>query len=339
MLPSRVGPYEIKSEIGGNERGRVFEAFDPRSNRAVALKMIQSQSLFTLTGKRKFDDQLNTLQALTHPNLMPIIDFGDEDRRPYIVMPLMAGNLTRKMEGGPLPVGKVLELARALAAGLDHAAANGVYHTDLKPNNVLFDIHDHLFIGDLGIAQVIESLSAANRPEVNPHYMSPEQVRKRKPTGQAQQYSLAALLFHLLSGEVLFAGATDLVASFKHTSERPRSINQLRPELSEAFGEVLGKALKKVPADRYSSSVEFVANLVRAYGGAITPEEVRADRASASPAVRTPQMVLPQAGPPTIQLPGITNAARARMLVVLSISLSICICAASGVLFSLMESP
>ncbi len=251
----------------------------------------------------------------------------------------MAGNLTTKIQGGLLPVGKVHELARALAAGLDYAAANGVYHTDLKPNNVLFDIHDHPVIGDLGIAQVIESLSAANKPEVNPHYMSPEQVLKRKPTGQAQQYSLAALLFHLLSGEVLFSGATDLVASFKHTSERPRNIHQLRAELSEAFSEVLGKALRKVPAERYSSSGEFVANLVRAYGGAITPEEVRTNQASSSPAMRIPQTVLPQTGPPTIQLPGITNPARARMLVVLSISLSICICAASSVLFSLMESP
>jgi len=339
MLPSRIGPYEIIAEIGGNERGRVFKAYDPRSNREVALKMLRSQSLFTLTGERKFTEQLTHLKALTHPNLMPIIAFGDEDNRPFIVMPLMAGNLTQRMGQGRLPVGEVLDWFQALAAGLDYAAANGIVHHDLKPNNILFDVHNHPVVGDLGIFQVVDSLSAASSPQINPYYVSPEQVRRRKLTGQAQEYSLATILFHALSGETLFSGATDLVAGFKHTSERPRSIHRIRPELNEAFAEVLKKALSKEPAKRYPSAVAFVGDLVRAYGGAITPEEVRSEPAMPSQSARPDARSQPPVLSAAIRQPELTNAVRARMVLTLLISLSVCICGAVGMLLSLFESP
>jgi serine/threonine-protein kinase len=339
MLPSKVGPYEIQAEIGGNDRGRVFRAFDPRSNREAAVKMLRSQSLFTLTGERKFNEQLGVLQALTHPNLMPIIDFGDEDNRPFFVMPLMAGNLTQKMEAGPLPVGEVLDWFKGLAAGLDYAAVNGMVHHDLKPNNILFDVHGHPIVADLGIVQVIESLSAANSPRVNPYYMSPEQVRKRKLTGMAQQYSLAAILFHALAGETLFSGATDLVASFKHTSERPRSIRRLRPELNEAFAEVIKRALSKEPDRRYPSAAAFVAELVKAQGGAIAPEEVRPEPSSPSRPARPPSAAPPPVRSPAVQPADLTPAVRARMVLALGISLAVCICGAVGVLLALFETP
>ncbi|HUF39071.1 MAG TPA: serine/threonine-protein kinase [Anaerolineales bacterium] len=339
MLPSNVGIYEIQSEIGGNERGRVFRAVDPRTNREVAVKMLRSQSLFTLTGQRKFNEQLARLKSLTHPSLLPIIDFGEEDNRPFIVMALMAGNLTQRMESGPLPAGEVLDWSRNVAAALDFAAANGIVHHDLKPNNVLFDGNSRPYVADLGIFQVIDSLSAANSPRVNPYYASPEQVRRRKLTGQSQQYSLAAILFHALSGQVLFSGATDLVASFKHTSERPRDIHRLRPEMSEAFGEVLKKALAKVPQDRYPSTEAFVMDLVRAQGGALSVEDVqRAAAASPQPARQPPPDQRPVPAP-AIRREDLTPALRARRLLALAISLSACVCWAIGALTQFLDSP
>lgn len=339
MLPSRIGPYEIKSEIGGNERGRVYEAFDPRSNRKVAVKAIASQSLFTPTSKRKFDEQLARLQALKHPGLMPIVDFGDEDNRPYFVMPLMIENLTRKMEAGPAAVDEAVEWFQGFASALDQAASAGVIHNDIKPNNVLFDEHGHGVIGDLGIVQVIESLSAANKPTINPYYTSPEQVRRRNLTGLSQQYSLAALLFHVLSGQVLFGGATELVASFKHTSERPRNIRQLRPELNEVFGEVLLKALSKDPAHRFRSSGEFMANLARAKGGTLTIHEVQGAWAGPPRAAQQIPSAPPRIAAPAIRPQQATTPAQLRMLLVLGFSLSICICAAVGMVLSLAQSP
>jgi serine/threonine-protein kinase len=236
-------------------------------------------------------------------------------------------------------VGEVLDWFGGLAAGLDYAAANGIVHHDLKPNNILFDIHNHPFIGDLGIFQVIESLSAANSPRVNPYYESPEQVRRRKLTGLAQQYSLAAIMFHALAGEVLFSGATELVASFKHTSERPRSINKLRSELNEAFSEVLKRALSKEPEKRYATSVAFIAELIKARGGAITPEEVRQDPARTAGPARPPSAPLPAAKSPAVSQPELTGPVRMLLLLALGISTAACLCVMVGVIFSLFDAP
>ncbi len=276
MVLKMVGRYEIESKIGGNERGAVYKARDTESNRDVALKLLAGQSLFTMTTQKKFAQQMAALKALSHPALLPLLDFGAEDNRPFIVMPLMQGNLSEKIAAQPMEVDAALAVCRQIGDAFDYAAANNHFHLDLKPNNILFDEHDHPFVADLGLVQVINSLSAANTPQVNPYYMSPEQVRRRPMTSGAHVYSLAAMLFHMLTGQVLFPAATETVASFKHTSERPRSIRQLRGDLTKGFDAVMERALEKRPEERFPNCRTFVQQLVSAQGGALSAHEVRA---------------------------------------------------------------
>ena len=312
MPISQVNRYEIRAEIGGNERGAVYRAYDPESNREVAVKLLSGNSLFTLTTQKKFSQQLSALRSLNHPALLPILDFGEEDSRPFIVTTLMEGNLTQRMTGEPLIVTEVLDMFRVIAGGLDHAASQGNFHLDLKPNNILFDAAGNPYIGDLGLVQVIDSLSAARRPQVNPYYTSPEQVRKRPITSESHVYSLAAMLFHVLTGQVLFSGASDMVAWFKHTSESPRNIRTLRADLSPAFNAVMQRALEKQPAERYKTCVAFIDQLTRAQGGALRPEDVRASaRAARAEPERFPMKtarVLESQEPPIRQASGTTRA-------------------------------
>ena len=274
MVPDQVGRFQMQVKIGGNERGAVYEAIDTDNNLRVAVKLLDARSLYTLTTQKKFTQQMAALKALKHPSILPLIDFGAEDNRPFIVMPLMMGNLEQRIQAETFTVEEALDLVGKIGSGLDYAAGNNYFHLELKPSNILFDEHGHPFIADLGLVQVINSLSAANKSTVNPYYMSPEQVRRRSLTVRSHEYSLAALLFHMLTGQVLFTGATELVAGFKHTSESPRSIRSLRSDLTKSFDKVIDRALKKNPEDRFSDCSTFVRMLVSALGGMITPEEV-----------------------------------------------------------------
>lgn len=288
MFPTKIENYEISEQIGGNERGAVYKARDTESNRDVAVKLLEAQSLFTLTTQKKFTQQMEKLKALSHPALLPLLAFGSQDNRPFIVMPLMVENLSARISGQQMDVGNALQICGQIGDALDYAATNGVYHLDMKPNNVLFDDHGHPFVADLGLVQVINSLSAANTPQINPYYMSPEQVRRRPLTAPSHVYSLAAILFQMLTGQTLFTGASELVASFKHTSEKPRGVRTLRSDLTKGFDAVMARGLEKRPEERYPSCRTFVQQLVAAQGGAISPEEVRAQDFS-TPAQRTPQ--------------------------------------------------
>jgi serine/threonine-protein kinase len=283
MQPKQIDRFEILSPVGSNERGTVYRALDTQSNREVAIKLLSAQSLFTTSTQRKFTQQMAILKAITHSSILPIIYYGSEDNRPFIVTPLMVGNLTDKIEKQTYAIDEALNLCANVGDGLDVAASHNQFHLDLKPNNILFDSHGHPFISDLGLVQVINSLSAAKKPEVNPFYMSPEQVRRRKLTAEAHVYSLGAILFHMLTGEVLFTGASNLVASFKHTSENPRRIRTLRREVTKAFDAVLYRGLEKHPEERYPSCRIFVQQLRKAQGGAISPEQVYAETRREAP--------------------------------------------------------
>ena len=338
MLPKKVDRYEIRSQIGGNERGAVYQALDTETNRDVALKLLAGQSLFTLTTQKKFAQQMTVLQGLSHPAMLPLIAFGAEDNRPFIVMPLMTGNLAARITASPFDVQEALRICGRIGDALDFAASNNQFHLDLKPNNILFDNQGQPFLADLGLVQVINSLSAANPPQVNPFYMSPEQVRRRRLTAPAHVYSLAAILFHMLTGQTLFTGASDLVASFKHTSEAPRSIRTLRSELTRSFDAVMNRALQKRPEDRYPSCRTFIQQLIGAQGGSISPDEVRSadftaappQQAARAPQMRSPQIRRPQAAPQGIpqltpqQAEELRNRVR-RVMLAMGVGLSLCI--------------
>jgi hypothetical protein len=276
MFPQQIGRFEIQGQIADNERGTVFRAFDPQLQREVAVKLLKTQHLYTMTAQRIYKEEAEKIRRLNHAAILPVYDYGDEDTRPYIVMPLTpGGSLTDQLKkNGPLPLGKAVEIFTLLADALDYAASMGVYHLDLKPNNVLFDQHGHPFLSNLGLVQIIDALTTAKARITNSSYISPEQVRGRTVDARSQVYSLGAMLFESLTGQPLFGGASEMVTAFKHVSERPRRPRSLRPDLPEAVDQVLLRAVEKRPEDRFQSAREMMRMLERAQGGLIPPEVV-----------------------------------------------------------------
>lgn len=273
MLPTQIGRFQIISQIGENERGFVYRAFDPQLQREVAVKLLKSQYLYTLTATRNFTAEAEKLRQLQHPAILPVYDYGDEDNRPFLAMPLLTGgNLAERLsKSGPLSLKETLEVFTPIAAALDHAAAHGLIHQDLKPGNILFDQNNRPFLTDLGLMQIIDALTSAKAPRPNPHYISPEQVRDRELDARTHVYGLGAILYEVLTGKPLFSGASEMVTAFKHVSELPRPPRTWRPELPEAAEAVLLHAVEKHPDDRFQTAQEFLAALERSQGGSIPP--------------------------------------------------------------------
>ncbi len=273
MQLKKIGRFTVRTKIGENERGIVYLAQDDQNQREVAVKLLKSQFLYTLTAERKFQERAERLRGLDHPAILPLYDFGDEDNRPFLVMPLMpGGNLAERLRGGPLSPEEVIQIFTPLAEALDYCAGLGVFHHDLKPSNILFDDMDRPYLGDLGVLQIIEDLSTAKAPQANPFYISPEQVRDRPVEARTHVYSLAAMIYESLTGQPVFSGASPMVTTFKHVSENPRRPRQLRPDLPEAFDQVLLKALEKRPAERYPTCRLFLRALESARAGRLPPE-------------------------------------------------------------------
>ena len=285
MFPKQIGRFEIKGKIGENERGTVFSAYDPQLQREVAVKLLKTQYLYTMTAERIFKEEAEKIRSLNHPAILPVYDFGDEDNHPFIVTPLMpGGNLSDLIKkNGALPLNQAIEIFTPLADAFDYAASQGVFHLDIKPNNVVFDQHGHPFLADLGLVQIIDALTTAKAPITNSGYISPEQVRGSGFDTRAQVYSLGAMIYETLTGQTLFIGVSEMVTAFKHISERPRPPRSLRPELPEAVDQVLLRAVEKRPEERFQSAGEMMVMLERAQGGVITPEVVMQQRADQFP--------------------------------------------------------
>ena len=274
MFPKQLGRFDIKNQLGDSERGTLFHAYDPHLQREVAVKLLKSQNLYTITSERIFKEQAELIRNLNHPAILPVYDYGAESGRPFIVMPLMPGGslLDQIKRHGSLSLARVVEIFTPLAEALDYAAARNILHLDLKPNNILFDQHGHPFLADFGLVQLIDALTVTRPPMANAAYISPEQVRGYQMDGRLHVYSLATIIFEALTGQPLFSGASEMVTSFKHISENPRAPRTLRPDLPEGVDAVLLKALEKKVEDRYPTTREFLRMLELAQGGAISPE-------------------------------------------------------------------
>lgn len=278
MLPPNIGRLEPREKISETERAIVYRAYDPQLQRDVVAKVLKTNFLYTLTSEEKFKNACDPLIHINHPNLVPLYDYGDEDNSPYFVMPLYKEKTLReRLAEGALSAVEVIELLTPIAEALDQAAERGIVHMNIKPSNILFDEMGVPYLSELGHIQAMHAISVVRDQHENPQYTSPEQVRKRKMDARSHVYSLGAMAFHMLTGQQMYPSASDMVAMFKHTSERPRSPRSLNPSVEKAVADVVLKAVEKDPEDRYPTAAAFVRAMHRALNGepddfeAITP--------------------------------------------------------------------
>ena len=263
MELKQIGRYEIKSLIGQGGMSAVYLGYDPRSLREVAIKVLPPYYIHAERFRDRFEREAVMIALLEHPAIVPVYDMGEDDGQPYIVMRYMSGgSLAEKLKDGPIPLRECMEMYLRLAPALDTAHARGVIHRDVKPDNLLFDKYNNVFLSDFGLARLRETIGFTNISDGSimgtPAYMSPEQIQgDREIDGRSDIYSLGAVLYQMLCGSVPFSGTTAASVMMMHLLNPVPQIHDQNKSLPMGIQAVLDIAMAKNPKDRYQSATDF----------------------------------------------------------------------------------
>lgn len=302
MELKHIGRYDIKSLIGQGGMSTVYLGYDPRSQREVAIKVLPPYYLHSTKFRERFEREALMIALLEHPAIVPVYDMGEEDGQPYIVMRYMSGgSLGDKLKKGPIPLRDCMEMYLRLAPALDTAHARGVVHRDVKPDNLLFDKYDNVFLSDFGLARLRETIGFANISDGSvmgtPAYMSPEQIQgEREIDGRSDIYSMGVVLYQMLSTAVPYNGATAASVMMMHLVNPVPQIRDQITSLPPGIQAVLDTAMAKKPEDRFQTAGEFAKAIQAVTTGVQRRPAVQSPPASAGH--RSKASVIPTATPP-----------------------------------------
>jgi eukaryotic-like serine/threonine-protein kinase len=257
----------------------VYRAHDRLLERDVALKVLHEQFMADGEQVERFRREARAVAQLSHPNIVTVIDRGEQDGRQYIVFEYVEGENLKALVGreGPLPEREAIELTLTIARALGFAHEQGLVHRDVKPQNVLLNETGTTKVTDFGIARSLDmqiDLTQTGTVMGTSDYIAPEQARGSRVDAQSDVYSLGAVLYELLTGEVPFRGDNFVAVAMQHINEPPPSVRDRRPELSACIDGVVRRAMAKEPRDRYRSMDEFCSELsgcLSGLEGAVSP--------------------------------------------------------------------
>ncbi len=241
----------------------VYAAHDLRHDRPVALKVLHPEIAAAL-GPERFLQEIRVAARLNHPHIVALHDSGEADGMLYYVMPLIEGSTLRDLlaRDGRLPADKAVRLARQIAGALDYAHRLGVVHRDIKPENVMLHEGEAL-VTDFGIAKALSVAGGSTLTRTGiaigtPAYMSPEQAAGGTDVdGRSDQYSLACLLYEMLTGEPPFSADSPQALIAKRFTDTPRPLTAVVPTIPEYVSKAVRRALSREAPDRFATAAEF----------------------------------------------------------------------------------
>src|SRR6187551_1186764 len=279
------GQFRILQKIGTGGMGSVYRAAQPAMNREVAIKILHPK----LAGRKdltsRFRREARAMSQLTHPNTVRVFMYGelDDDGSLYIVMEMLEGrNLNQRVRReGPMPTARAIPILIQVCGALQEAHEMGIVHRDLKPENIFLStqggIADFPKVLDFGLAKVTERqmqpgsviLTQEGMVFGTPEFMSPEQAQGKTLDARSDIYSLAVILYEVLTGKLPFSARTPMEYIQKHVMEPAIPLNDRVPDrkFPKGLEEVLARALQKQPDNRYQTAGEF-GEALRRFGGA-----------------------------------------------------------------------
>ena len=278
FIGQSVGGYQIEALLGSGGMGQVFRARQTQTGRVVAFKVLHQQYANEPTFQARFLQEARAAAALVHPNIIEIIDFGQQDDWYYLVMELASDGslrtLLQQQASGEsvLPLWLGVDLVRQSADGLGYAHKNEMIHRDIKPDNLLIvrmaaptdpEIPYQVKISDFGLAKLAEGgMNTTQGLTVGtPAYMSPEQCQAIPLDGRSDIYSLGVVLYEVATGLLPFETRSLTDAVYKHVYTEPPPPSQVKPNLPPQLEQVILKCLKKPPDERYSTAEELSLQL------------------------------------------------------------------------------
>jgi serine/threonine protein kinase/tetratricopeptide (TPR) repeat protein len=258
MIGREIGGYRIVEQIGMGGMATVFKAYDAKTERYVALKILPQQYAKDPTFVTRFENEARAIARLEHLHILPVFAFGEDDGVTYMAMRYLdTGTLSDRIRQGPMPLSEAARILRQLGEALDYAHANGILHRDIKPSNALLDKAGNAYLTDFGIAKMVGGSASAldltgSGMIGTPFYMSPEQCRGEKDlTPASDLYSLGVVLYEMITGHVPYRAETPLAVVQMHVMDPLPPPQKVRPDLNDACAAVIAKALSKNPSDRY----------------------------------------------------------------------------------------
>ena len=268
---TKLGPYEIKSQVGAGGMGEVYRARDTRLGRDVALKILPESFSRDSDRLRRFEQETQAVAALNHPNIVAIYDVGHFETAPFLVSELLEGESLRAViNRGPIPQRKVIEYAVQVANGLAAAHDNGIVHRDLKPENLFVCRDGRVKILDFGLAKlagrsgaepdgatVTSSHTAAGVVMGTASYMSPEQVRGEAVDARTDMFAFGAVLFEMLSGKRAFQRDTPPETMTAILRDDVPEVTNIQPPIAPALDRIVRRCLEKSPDHRFQSAKDL----------------------------------------------------------------------------------
>lgn len=262
------GRYELSNLVARGGMAEVYRAHDRLLDRPVALKILFPELSVDRSFVERFRREAQAAANLSHPNIVPVFDWGEDMGTYYIVMEYVDGRALSSIlrTAGPLHPDRAAEIAADVAAALAYAHRHGVIHRDVKPGNVLITEEGTVKVTDFGIARAVnteESLTQTGAVMGTAAYFSPEQAEGQGVDARSDIYSLGVVLFEMVTGRPPFLGDTPVAVASKHVREHPPMPRQINSAIPPALEAVIMKCMAKDPAHRYASGEELRADLLR----------------------------------------------------------------------------
>lgn len=267
--------YRLGRVLGRGGMCIVYQAWDTRLQRNVAVKRLEPPLNEDPRTRARFDREGRALAQLAHPNLVTLIDRGSSDNEDYLIFEYVEGRSLKEMtREGQMGIGDIGRIAGQVAEGLAAAHQAGIVHRDVKPQNILIDRDGHAKVSDFGIATGPDWTRVTRAGSIigSARYMSPEQIRSKPVDGRSDIYSLGVVMYEMLTGSPPFDGTNMPEIARMHLNNTPAPLSAVRANLPDGLEKVVMRCLEKLPEDRFASMDELLGALVGL--GLYQPERV-----------------------------------------------------------------
>ncbi len=330
---TKLGPYEIQSQLGAGGMGEVYRARDTRLDRTVAVKVLVSHLSSSPELKQRMEREGRAISSLNHPNICQLYDIGSQNGADYLVMEFLEGEtLAEKLRKGAMPLNEIFKVGIAVAEALAVAHRNGIVHRDLKPGNIMLT-QGGAKLMDFGLAKPLGIQAAAPGSGTTPpsftaaatlsgpspltplttagsivgtiQYMSPEQIEGKEADARSDIFAFGAVLYEMVAGKRPFSGKSQISLASSILESDPPSISTVKPQTPPAFEHVVTTCLQKNPEERYQTAHDIRLEL----------QWIAADKSSpvAAPATPAPSRIRERVGWSAALLAAIVLTAAAAM--------------------------